>query len=351
MAPPQAALLVGLLLVAAAAAPGRADETPAEPVTSPLLERPDAEAGPTRVAVALWIVDVERVDSAAQSFTANVLVSLRWLDRRLANDAQQERTYDLSEVWSPGLMFANAGVTVRGTLPEVVHVDPAGVVSYRQRMVGAFLQPLGLRDFPFDRQTLRLHLISPSTRASELELVADETWTATGLKDAVGLAPELSLPDWRVLGWRAGLASYELTPRMQAAGYELELEVTRASRYYVIKVLLPLLLIVLMSWSVFWLDPATSTGIQIGVSTTSMLTLIAYRFTIDTHVPRVPYLTRLDAFVLVSTVLVFLTLVVTVLTARLHLRGQDAAAKALDRACRYAFPLLLAVTAVVSLLG
>lgn len=345
-----AALLLMALVVAAPGA-ARGDETEAsEPVASPLLERPDGARGPTRVAVALWLVDVERVDSATQSFTANVLVSLRWRDRRLADpDAPQERTYDLTEVWSPGLMFANAGVTVRPTLPEVVHVDPDGVVTYRQRMVGTFLQPLLLRDFPFDRQVLRLHLVSPTSRASELELVADETWTDTGLKDAVGLAPELSLPDWRVVDWRAGEADYELTPRWRAAGYEVELTVARAARYYVLKVLLPLLLIVLMSWSVFWLDPATSTGIQIGVSTTSMLTLIAYRFTIDTHVPRVPYLTRLDAFVLVSTVLVFLTLVVTIVTARLHLHGRDAAAKALDRACRYAFPLLLAVTVVVSL--
>ncbi len=220
-----------------------------------------------------------------------------------------------------------------------------------ERVDPPILQPLGLRDFPFDQQTLRLQLVSPTSRASEVELVADETWTATGLKDAIGLAPRLSLPDWQVLDWRAGPMSYELTPRLQAAGYEVELMVTRASRYYVLKVLLPLLLIVLMSWSVFWLDPVTSTGIQIGVSTTSMLTLIAYRFTIDTHVPRVPYLTRLDAFVLASTVIVFLTLVVTVLTARLHLKGQDVAAKALDRACRYAFPLLLAITAVVSLAG
>lgn len=342
----RAAALLALTLLAAT--PGAADET--EPTASPLLERPDAGRGPTRVAVAMWLVDVERVDSATQSFTANVLVSLRWRDPRLADlDAPQERTFDLAKVWSPGLMFANAGVSLRPTLPEVVHVDPHGQVSYRQRMVGTFLQPLGLRDFPFDRQTLRLHLVSPTSRASELELVADETWTATGLKDAIGLAPALSLPDWRIVGSRAGEADYELTPRWLAAGYEVELEVTRASRYYVLKVLLPLLLIVLMSWSVFWLDPATSTGIQIGVSTTSMLTLIAYRFTIDTHVPRVPYLTRLDAFVLVSTVLVFLTLVVTVLTARLHLHGRDVTAKALDRACRYAFPLLLAVTVLVSL--
>jgi hypothetical protein len=38
---------------------------------------------------------------------------------------------------------------------------------------------------------------------------------------------------------------------------------------------------------------------------TSMLTLIAYRFAVDSQLPALPYMTRLDAFILTSTLLVF----------------------------------------------
>jgi gamma-aminobutyric acid receptor subunit beta len=48
-----------------------------------------------------------------------------------------------------------------------------------------------------------------------------------------------------------------------------------------------------------------------------MLTLIAYRFSVDAGVPRVGYMTRMDCFVLGSSVLVFLALCQVVLTARL----------------------------------
>jgi hypothetical protein len=39
-----------------------------------------------------------------------------------------------------------------------------------------------------------------------------------------------------------------------------------------------------------------------------MLTLIAYRFAVDSQLPRLPYMTRLDLFTLASTLLVFFSL-------------------------------------------
>ncbi len=48
-----------------------------------------------------------------------------------------------------------------------------------------------------------------------------------------------------------------------------------------------------------------------------MLTLIAYRFLLGGMLPRISYLTRLDYFLLGSTVLVFLALVEAACTSRL----------------------------------
>ena len=47
-----------------------------------------------------------------------------------------------------------------------------------------------------------------------------------------------------------------------------------------------------------------------------MLTLIAYRFAIGSEVPKLPYLTRLDAFILASSLLVFLSLIEVMLTTK-----------------------------------
>jgi len=45
-----------------------------------------------------------------------------------------------------------------------------------------------------------------------------------------------------------------------------------------------------------------------------MLTLIAYRFAVDSQLPRLPYMTRLDAFFLTSTLLVFFSLIEVLVT-------------------------------------
>jgi hypothetical protein len=115
------------------------------------------------------------------------------------------------------------------------------------------------------------------------------------------------------------------------------------------KVILPLFLIVLMSWSVFWIDPS-SAGTQIAVATTSMLTLIAYRFAIDSQVPKVSYLTKMDQFIVVGTVLVFLTLMQVVLTSRLAQLGREKLAKRIDRFSRLIFPGMFVVALILSLI-
>jgi len=115
----------------------------------------------------------------------------------------------------------------------------------------------------------------------------------------------------------------------------------------VLKVVLPLVFILAMSWTVFWLDPSLA-GTQIGVATTSMLTLIAYRFTVGAFVPKVPYLTRMDAFILASTILVFGALVLAVWTAFLAAREQRSRAIAIERQCRWILPALSAAVFVVS---
>ena len=78
--------------------------------------------------------------------------------------------------------------------------------------------------------------------------------------------------------------------------YAFEFTASRNVEHYILKVILPLVLIVIMSWAVFWIDPVNASS-QVSIAMTSMLTLIAYRFAIDSQLPLLPYMTRLDAFI------------------------------------------------------
>lgn len=131
------------------------------------------------------------------------------------------------------------------------------------------------------------------------------------------------------------------------SGYAFEFIAKRDSKYYVYKVIMPLVLIVFMSWAVFWINPKEA-GTQIGVSTASMLTLIAYRFSVDLLAPKVSYMTRLDMFIFGSTFLVFLSLLQVIITSTLMRRGNEELSLRTDYLCRIMFPVLFVVLVVIS---
>jgi cadmium resistance protein CadD (predicted permease) len=69
-----------------------------------------------------------------------------------------------------------------------------------------------------------------------------------------------------------------------------------------------------------------------------MLTLIAYRFAVGADVPKLPYLTLLDSFILLGSVLVFLSLIEVMITTRLSLNNRIETARFIDRHSRWVFP-------------
>jgi len=133
------------------------------------------------------------------------------------------------------------------------------------------------------------------------------------------------------------------------SGFALSFEARREIGYFIVKVIIPLIFIVAMSWVVFWIDPMES-GTQISVAITTMLTLIAYRFSIDSSLPNVSYLTRLDYFILLSTILIFASLIEVIFTSTLAKLEKVSQARAIDRRMRLLFPLAFVLVSVKSLI-
>jgi hypothetical protein len=119
--------------------------------------RPASEQGPTRVIAAVFIVDVDEIDSAGQKFTANVYIEYRWRDESLVHPGPGTIVKDLTDVWHPQIQIINQQRVLK-TFPDVVTVFPNGEVIYRQRVWGNFSQALNLQDFPFDRQVFNIRL-------------------------------------------------------------------------------------------------------------------------------------------------------------------------------------------------
>ncbi len=288
--------------------------------------RPGPENIPTKVEIQLYVVDIAGINDGAQSFNASIFIEAKWKDQRLVS-SNEKTTYNLNDVWNPDLQIINRGKLFL-SFPEIVEVDSEGTVVYKQRFIGDFSQPLDLHRFPVDQQKLKFQIVSLGYSPNEVNLI----------EDSVGISEKLSIPDWDIMGINLKKIEYKILPNKPAdEGMLLEINAKRYVQFYFFKFIVPLILIVIMSWMVFWIDP-TNSSTQISVSITSMLTLIAYQFLAVGSLPAVPYLTRMDMVMLSSTVLVFASLVEVVITSFLVQKNKVELARSIDSYCRYIFP-------------
>ena len=318
-------------------------DTPKEP--KPELERPTVWGEPTEVRVAIYMIDVDEVDSAEQSFAASVYYEAHWDIPFLRHKGPGSLNRRLTEVWTPRLAIVNQQMAW-AAFPGSVEIQPNGEVAYRQKVWGRFSQPLDLRDFPLDRQVLTVHLVA----AGHLENVVKMLHLVKEGGRGSGIASAFSLPDFDVVSWKAGPAPYSpYEGKTGVAGFKMEIEVRRRFGYYVMKVIIPLCLIVIMSWAPRWIDPEQM-GTNMGVSATAFLTLVAYFFAIGMLLPRVSYVTRMDRFILLSMLMVFTGLLHTCVDCALVKRKRTAAVERIARWSRFVYPVLLLVVMVVSFL-
>jgi hypothetical protein len=320
-----------LALLLSAASPAAADQGDCAVPPELTLSRPDPVGVPTEVTAGVFLIDLQAVDDASQTFSADFIFLIRWRDERLLDVGGRSLAgcrVSTDAVWGPRVIIINER-NVRRAFEDFVEIQPNGELLYQQRFQGVFTNQLHLRDFPLDRQSLTLRIVLGRTRPEEITFVEDER---------SGRADELSIADWTVTGAALQYEPFrlpttnELFPQIR---YRLEVERNRA--YYVQKVFLPLILIVFMSWAVFWIDPKLVPP-QVGISTSAVLTLIAFLFSLAYTLPRLSYLTRADRFVMGATVLVFFAFGEALLSTGLASRGRERLALRIDRVSRVAFP-------------
>lgn len=298
------------------------------------FERPiGPDGGPTEVRCVVGVLDVDDISDAHQSFTVNVFTAFRWKDPREAHGEPGSIKKPVGEVWFPNLTFLNRQ-RLWSSLGSFVEIEPDGEVVYRQQFWGDFSQPMNLHDFPFDQQEFNIQIVyAGSDEEGDLKLVA------TPEMDSF-VTDNYSVADWKIVDFGTHSKALELPTGVRVPSFTLSFTAERLSQHYIIKVIAPLLMIILLSWVVFWLSP-TEGGSQLGVAVTSFLTVIAYHVALGSKLPEISYLTRLDVFVFGGTIIVFLAMIEVVITTGLAQKGKVNAARWMDRACRVIFPGLL----------
>lgn len=304
------------------------------------VEPPNPE-GPVLVTLGLFIIEVTAIDVAENTYHIEGYMDLVWCDPRLAYSAVEngrqeeifleEAAHDkLEEIWWPDLVFVN----VAGA-PEVENAEliilPDGTINFRERFNAELEAHYDLRQFPFDRQILEIEIESFAWHNEYLVLHKEE--------DKIGFSDEFQIPEWRIQRVEATITEkQEVRDRQPFSEFLMNIEVARLSSYYQWKILLPMAILVAISWSVFWMV-GDGLADRMSVSLTGLLTIVAYQFIVADGLPKVSYFTLMDGILTLSFVMMALTIMQNIYVNTLYLHEKEDTAASWDKLCRWLFPL------------
>jgi len=297
---------------------------------------------PTDVSVTLKVDQITSVDQKAENFGVVGSLALEWNEPKMAAKAGEklppERFYlaeDLAKVMTerqiiwPAYSFFNQ----QGRMHyqnRIATVDPKGNIFYYGRFSATFQAPdFDFVDFPLDHQRfyLMLDLLPP---ADMFQFVKSES--ASGLGDALGEE------EWILDGAEVNITTHNELDVL-ASRFILSFEGSRHLNYYVVRILIPVIIIILVSWFSFFLNDYTK---RIDLAGANLLLFIAFNFSVADDLPRLGYMTLMDTFMLATFAITGMVVLMSVWLRRLQNHGKGELADKLDNFAITAYPLAYA---------
>jgi len=228
--------------------------------------------------------------------------------------------------WPDYVFFNQQGN--RWSQKRLATVYPDGQVSYLERF-GVTLQApeFKFRKFPFDDQTfaIRIDLVEPAWNNTFHEL--------DGLSD---VGTRLGEEQWLLTGFDTRITTETDTTDIPTSRFTFRFHATRHLDYYIYRIFLPILIIVLVSWFGFFLRDY---GKRVNVAGANLLLFIAFNFTIGNDLPRLGYLTFLDTFLVTAFVITSLVFLLAVYMKRMEADGKQELAHRIDAHVMWLYPL------------
>lgn len=348
--------LVVLAWAASAAAAGE----PADLAAIPRVE------APLEVRFSFSLVNITAVNEREETIDFDAVIHMSWMDPRLAYDPAEygmaadefvpgdyskapRRIYltdfavqELFPGWWPGVVIPN-GIGDRSATNVAIGVWPDGRVGYAETFYATVETPMDLRKFPFDEQALEIFFHPFVYERDELVLVPHEGLARTW-------AQNTGIAEWTRQGVSMTERPVEIRHYDGSASTVSELVATvrlaREPMHVLVSIVLPLVMLVLLTFSVFWMDQEGLSD-RINIQFIGILSVVAYHFVVSGSAPEIAYLTLMDAFILTSFFLPAAAVVVSLVVDRLNRRGRVALGDKLDHICRWAFPIGYVASTVV----
>ena len=291
---------------------------------------------PKEVFVSIMLLDILKIDDVNKRMAVDFAIRMTWKDESLDGLSKTILLEEDNRFWHPEIQFLNS-VSLEPKIKKAVNVKN-GSATYAQRYIGDISIKANFSQFPFDKHEFSIHVVG----------VNRDSFTFINNQPKSFTNPALTLAEWDAGGYDLAIEPFKTQIRY-LPGFEFKMQFKRRVQFYIWKTMIPLSLVIFMSWTVFWVHPKHLEA-QIAITVTSMLTLVTFQFLLSNILPPLSYLTKMDVFIFGANFIVFLALIETVVSSYFYDRERKDLAEKIDLWSRYFFPSLLVLTYIAALL-
>lgn len=309
------------------------------------------------VQIGISLKNISSIAEINETINVEATLYLLWQDDRLVYEGDSSYTYleDQTEAfkytpekiyvgpyqvneefegWYPRMVIPN-GIGNRKINEMSIEVWPNGSVKYQESFNAQVESPMDFRLLPFDEQTLNIFFHTFNYSREEVKLIPCENLSRMWDEDE-GIA------EWRRNGVEISERPREIqyfngtSENVSELVYTIKVE--RKPLNIIVSIILPLLILVCLTWCVFWMDQENVAS-RVNITFIGILSVVAYYLVIQERLPEISYITILDLFVILTFAILSATVIVSVYIEKLNLKGKEALGDKIDRMCRWIFPI------------
>ena len=303
---------------------------------------------PTEVFIGLRIDQIPEINQKQENFKVVATLKMNWIEPRLAfsksSNGSDDQIYTIAtflklleskHIQWPSISYSN----LQGKISfetQIVKLSHDGTVNFMERFTATFQAPdFNFRRFPLDHQYFFINIDS---HFSESKITFKE------LPGFSGMGSKLGEEEWIIMNVLTKISNQTESAFEQGARFSLQFEGERHLNYYVIRILIPVLLIIIVSWFTFFLRDYTK---RIDLAGANLLLFIAFNFTISNDMPRLGYITLIDTFLVGSFIITSMVVLVNVMLRRLENGGRKKLAEKMDFYAITGYPLAYFIGSIV----